>query len=323
MISFASSSTTNEANRAGRSRALSLDASIEIIIWCDDMSRLAFGTAPLGGLFGAVSDETARATVDAAWSVGIRHFDTAPLYGSGLAASRLGTALAGRPRDEYTISTKVGRVLVPGEPDPHFAGAPPLTPVFDFSAAAVRRCLAESMRRLQQERIDVALLHDPEQQLDDARRAIEIVRELVPAVGVGTNVVATAQRLVERGEIDVVLLAGRYTLLDRSAGDDLLPLCAERGVPVLAAGVFNSGVLAGGDTFDYETAPPAIVGRARELGETCARHGVPLAAAAVQFPARHPAVASVLVGCSAPAHVDEDVRLATLDVPDALWDELA
>jgi D-threo-aldose 1-dehydrogenase len=287
------------------------------------MSRLALGTAPLGGLFGAVSDETARATVDAAWSVGIRHFDTAPLYGSGLAESRLGTALAGRPRDEYTISTKVGRVLVPGEPDPHFAGAPPLTPVFDFSAAAVRRCLAESMRRLQQERIDVALLHDPEQQLDDARRAIEIVRELVPAVGVGTNVVATAQRLVERGEIDVVLLAGRYTLLDRSAGDDLLPLCAERGVPVLAAGVFNSGVLAGGTTFDYATASADVLARRDALAALCARFDVPLAAAAIQFPLRHPAVTSIVVGARSPDEIVDDARLLDAPIPGELWAELA
>src|SRR4051812_24513827 len=192
------------------------------------MPRIGLGTAPLAGLFDGVSEEAARATIDAAWSLGIRWFDTAPLYGSGLAEARLGAALAERPREEYTLSTKVGRVLVPGEPDPNFVGSPPLRPVFDFSPAAVRRSLAESLERLQHDRVDIALLHDPEQQLDDARRAIGVLRELVPVVGVGTNVVETARLLVERGEIDVVLLAGRYTLLDDSAGEELLPLCADR-----------------------------------------------------------------------------------------------
>src|SRR4051794_27127193 len=134
------------------------------------MSRIGLGTAPLAGLFDGVSEQEARATVDEAWAHGIRFFDTAPLYGSGLAESRIGAALAGRPRDEYTLSTKVGRVLVPGEPDPHFVGSRPLTPVFDFSPAAVRRSLAESLERLQHDRLDIALLHDPEQHLDDARR---------------------------------------------------------------------------------------------------------------------------------------------------------
>jgi D-threo-aldose 1-dehydrogenase len=289
------------------------------------MSRipLGLGTAPLGGLFVAVDDETAAATVEAAWSVGIRHFDTAPLYGSGLAESRLGAALAGRPRDELTLSTKVGRSLVPGEPDDHFVDAPPLEPVFDFSPAAVRRSLAESLERLQQHRVDIALLHDPEDHLDEARRAIDAARELVPTVGVGTNVVATAQALVERGEVDVVLLAGRYTLLDRSAGDELLPLCAERGVPVHAAGVFNSGVLAGGTTFDYAPAAPEVLARRDVLADVCARHGVPLAAAAIQFPLQHAAVQSVVVGARSPAEIEEDARLLDMTIPNALWTELS
>lgn len=286
------------------------------------LPQLGLGTAPLGGLFGAVDDETARATIDAAWSAGVRHFDTAPLYGSGVAESRLGSALAGRPRDEYTISTKVGRLLVPGTPDPRFAGAPRLAPVFDFSPDAVRRSLTESLARLQHGRIDIALLHDPEQHLDDARRAIDTARALVPTVGVGTNVVATAKLLVERGEIDIVLLAGRYTLLDRSAADELLPLCAERRVPVHAAGVFNSGVLAGGSTFDYATAPRDVLARRDELAVPCERYAVPLAAAAIQFPLRHPAVTSIVVGARSPDEITDDVRLLGMPLPDALWDEL-
>jgi D-threo-aldose 1-dehydrogenase len=286
------------------------------------MSRLGLGTAPLGGLFDGVSDETAHATVDAAWSVGVRHFDTAPLYGSGLAESRLGAALAGRRRNEYTLSTKVGRVLVPGEPDPRFVGSPALTPVFDFSPAAVRRSLADSLERLRLDRIDIALLHDPEAHLDEARRAIDVARELAPTVGVGTNVVATAAQLVERGEIDVVLLAGRYTLLDRSAGDELLPLCAERGVPVHAAGVFNSGVLAGGNTFDYATASPRVLARRDELAALCAQFDAPLAAAALQVPLRHAAVTSIVVGARSPAEIAEDARLLDVGLPDELWDKL-
>jgi D-threo-aldose 1-dehydrogenase len=286
-------------------------------------SQLGLGTAPLGGLFEVVDDDTATATVDAAWAAGIRHFDTAPLYGSGLAEARLGSALVDRPRDEFTISTKVGRVLVPGSPDPHFVGAPTLKPVFDFAPAAVRRSLKESLRRLQQDHVDVALLHDPDDHLDDARRAIEAARDLVPTVGVGTNVVATAHRLVEQGDVDVLLLAGRYTLLDHTAGDELLPLCAERGVPVHAAGVFNSGVLVGGTTFDYATASPEVLARRDALARLCARHGVPLAAAAIQFPLRHPAVHSVIVGARSAAEIRGDASLLELEIPHSLWAELA
>jgi D-threo-aldose 1-dehydrogenase len=286
-------------------------------------TELALGTAPLGGLFERVDDDVATETVHAAWSVGIRHFDTAPLYGSGLAETRLGNALVGRPRGAFRVSTKVGRLLAPGAPDPNFVGAPPLKPVFDFSPAAVRRSLTESLERLQLDRVDVALLHDPENHLDQARRAIEAAREFAPTVGVGTNVVATAQLLVERGEVDVVLLAGRYTLLDRSAGDELLPLCAARGVPVHAAGIFNSGVLAGGTTFDYATAPPRVLALREALARVCEGHGVPLAAAAIQFPLRHAAVESVVVGARSAAEIREDARLIDLPVAPALWDELA
>ena len=285
-------------------------------------SKLGLGTAPLAGLFEAVSPDQARATVDRAWELGVRHFDTAPLYGSGLAEERLGAALAARPRDEYTISTKVGRVLVPGRPSSHFIGAPPLEAVFDYTPDGIRRSLAGSLERLQLERVDVVLLHDPEEHMGDTRRAVDVVRELAHWVGVGTNVAATAAELVARGEIDVVLLAGRYTLLDRTAADELLPLCAERGVPVLAAGVFNSGVLAGGSTFEYEDAADAILVRRRALETMCAPYDVPLAAAALQFPLRHPAVESVVVGARSAAEIEEDVRLLDVPVPDALWSEI-
>lgn len=285
-------------------------------------SRLGLGTGPLAGLFEAVSADAARATVDRAWEMGVRYFDTAPLYGSGLAEQRLGAALAARPRDEYTVSTKVGRVLGPGDPSPHFVDAPPLGAVFDYTPDGIRHSLAGSLERLGLDRVDGVLLHDPEEHMDETRRAADAVRELARWIGVGTNSAATAAVLVARGEVDVVLLAGRYTLLDRSADDELLPLCAERGVPVLAAGVFNSGVLAGGSTFDYESASDGILARRRALETTCARYDVPLAAAALQFPLRHPAVVSVVVGARSPEEVEEDAQLLELPVPDALWAEI-
>ncbi len=283
---------------------------------------LGLGTGPLGGLFEDVSAQAADHTVDAAWSLGVRFFDTAPLYGSGLAEERLGLALSRRPREEYTISTKVGRVLRPGVAPPEFRGAPPLEPVFDFSADGIRRSLAGSLERLRLDAVDLVLLHDPEKHMEEARSAVETARELAPRIGVGTTVVQTGITFVERGDADVVLLAGRLTLLDRSAADELLPLCAERGVELVAAGVFNSGVLAGDTMFDYRTAPPAVLERRRRLDEACARHEVPLAAAAIQFPLRHPAVTSILVGARTPEEISEDIRLLDHPVPDELWSEL-
>jgi len=286
------------------------------------LPRLGLGTAALAGLYADVSAASARATVDAAWSAGIRYFDTAPLYGSGLAEERLGQALSARPRKEFVISTKVGRVLRSGRPSRHFVGARPFAPVFDYSRDGVRHSLAESLERLQLERVDIAFLHDPDRHIDEARRSIDAVRELAPHVGVGTNDVETALAFVDAGEVDVVLLAGRYTLLDRSAERELLPICAERGLPVVAAGVFNSGVLAGGATFDYESAPADILERRDALEAACARYAVPLAAAAIQFPLRHPAVESILVGARSRGEIRTDARLLADAVPDELWSEL-
>jgi D-threo-aldose 1-dehydrogenase len=291
------------------------------MIFGKNVHRLGFGASALGGLYSDVSAESAFETVDAAWRLGLRHFDTAPMYGSGLAELRLGEALAGRPRHAYTVSTKVGIRLEPGRPNPLF-GAPPLGPVFDFSPDAIRRSHVESLERLGLEHVDVLLLHDPDDHLEEARRALDTMRELAPIVGVGTNSLATATAFVEAGDVDVVLLAGRHTLLERAAGDFLLPLCAERGVPVVAGGVFNSGLLAGGATFHYTAAPPEIVARRDELERICARHGVPLAAAALQFPLRHEAVTSIVVGARSAAEIEEDVRLFDLPIPDELWAEL-
>jgi len=266
------------------------------------MTRLGLGT----GMHSSVS------AVVAAWELGIRAFDTAPFYRLGQSERELGAALRARTRtrSEYTLSTKVGRLLRDGEA------------VFDFSPAGIRMSFAESLERLGHDAVDTLLLHDPEDHMEEASRALEAARALAPVVGVGTNYVAVALELVQRGEVDVVMLAGRYTLLDRSGGDELLPLCLERGVPVLAAGAFNSGVLAGGSTFDYAAAPADVLARRDALSEACARRGVPLAAAAIQFPLRHPAVVSVVVGARSAAEIEDDARLLDVAIPDELWPEL-
>jgi D-threo-aldose 1-dehydrogenase len=278
--------------------------------------RLGLGCAPLGGLYSPVSEDDARETLDRAWELGVRAFDTAPLYGSGLSEQRVGAALRERPRHQFTLSTKVGRLLRAGEP------------VFDFSYDGALRSLEESLERLGLDRVDLVLIHDPDDHADEAMAgaypALERLRAegVVGAIGVGMNQWEIPARFVRETDVDCVLLAGRYTLLDRSGERELLPLCAERNVDVIAAGVFNSGVLAGDTHYDYAPAPPEVLERARKLAETCARHGVPLEAAAVQFPLRHPAVTRVLVGCRTAAEVEEDVRLAALDLPEELWADL-
>jgi D-threo-aldose 1-dehydrogenase len=283
---------------------------------------IGLGTAPIGGLYAPVGDETAHATLERAWELGVRMFDTAPFYGSGLAERRLGAFLAGKPRDAFTVSTKVGRVLGPDAHD--WEGA-----YFDFSPDAVRRSLEESLERLGLDRVDVALVHDPDDHYDEALRgAFPTLRQLrdegvAGAIGAGMNQTAMLARFAREADPDCFLVAGRWTVLDRSAGDELLPLCIDRGIGVIAGGVFNSGVLAGGDTFDYSAAPPDVFARVAALRATCARHDVPLAAAAVQFPSRHPAVERVIVGCRSPEEIEEDVHLSELEIPTALWEELA
>ena len=298
-------------------------------------SGLVFGGAPIGGLYAPVSDETAAETLAAAWTAGIRTFDTAPHYGAGLSERRIGQFLADRPREEFAVSTKVGRLLVPAAGDTEgaegFYGTPPLTRIRDYSRDGVLRSLEESLRRLGLDRVDIALIHDPDDSLpqaaDRAYPALAGLRDqgTVRAVGAGMNSAAALAWLVERCDLDCVLVAGRYTLLDDSAAELLFPLCQRRGVTVLAAGLFNSGILADPDdgaTYDYAPAPPATLARARRLRDACARHGVPLAAAALQFTLRHPAVAAAVVGFRTPEEVAADVAYLSTHIPDALWAEL-
>ncbi|HST65908.1 MAG TPA: aldo/keto reductase [Mycobacteriales bacterium] len=298
------------------------------------VDRIGFGGAAIGGLYEPVGEQQAAGTLAAAWSAGTRFFDTAPHYGAGLAERRLGAFLRTRPRDDYVVSTKVGRLLEPtdgpGEPDV-FRGAPALVRRRDYSADGVRRSVAASLERTGLDRFDVLLIHDPdehwEQALSGAYPALERMRAegTVRAIGAGMNQTAMLVRFVRETDVDCVLVAGRYSLLDRSAAAELLPLCQQRGVGVLVGGVFNSGILAapGPDaTYDYRPAPAAVLDRAVALRDRCAAYGVPLAAAALQFPLRHPAVTGIVVGARSAAEVEANAALATLPVPAELWAEL-
>ena len=298
---------------------------------------LGLGCAQLGNLFRALSDDTARAIVDTAWERGIRYFDTAPHYGLGLSERRLGAALAARPRDEYVISTKVGRLLVDnpggaGERDTEGFDVP-RTHVRrrDYSRDGVLRSLESSLERLGTDRIDIAFVHDPEDHVEEALAgalpALVELREqgVLEGVGLGMNFAGVLAEFVRRADVDTVMIAGRYTLLEQPALDELLPLCEKRGVAVMAAGVFNTGILASptpGDTYDYESAPPELVHRAVRIAAVCARHGVELPQAAIALPAMHPAVASVVLGASSPEQVHANADRAATPVPPALWAEL-
>lgn len=305
------------------------------------LSRLGFGGAAIGNLFTALDDETAAAAVNAAWDNGIRYFDTAPHYGLGLSERRIGEALRGRPREQYVLSTKVGRILEPVDSRGHdgvgrdaeggFDVPAAHVRRWDFSADGVRRSIEESLERLGLDRIDVVYIHDPddhvEEAISQAYPALAELREqgVVSAIGVGMNQTAVPTRFVRETDIDVVLLAGRYTLLDRAGADELLPAAVERGVKVVLGGVFNSGLLADprtAATYDYQPAPPDLVRRALEIEEVCEEYDVPLRAAALQFGFGHPAVASVLVGIRSPEQARDCAAMAGVTVPETLWSRL-
>ena len=294
-----------------------------------------FGGAPIGGLYAPVSGEVAAATLEAAWAAGIRAFDTAPHYGVGLSEQRIGDFLAGRCRDDFMVATKIGRLLVPtaGAVDgaEHFYGTPSRSRVRDYSADGTLRSLADSLRRLRLDRVDIALIHDPDENLAAALEgAYPVLARLraegaVGAIGVGVNSTSVAEWFVSRCDLDCVLIAGRYTLLDDSAARSLFPLCLSRGVAVLAAGVFNSGILADprdGARYDYAPAGPGVLARARRIRDVCSQYGVPVAAAALRYVLRHPAVTAAVVGARAPEEIRADAGYLATAIPDSLWADL-
>ncbi|WP_034275553.1 aldo/keto reductase [Actinospica robiniae] len=301
------------------------------------VTGLSFGAAGIGNLFAPVTDQAAEGAIAAAWEAGIRSFDTAPHYGLGLSERRLGRALSRHPRDYYTLSTKVGRVLErvqhPDGDDLANGFAVPVTHRrrWDFSADGVVRSLADSLRRLGLDRIDVVYLHDPDehavQALDEAYPALEKLRAegVIGAIGIGMNQAALPARFVRETDIDVVLLAGRYTLLDQSGLDELLPAALERGVSVVVGGAFNSGILADphrAATYDYGAVPKDVLTRALRMQVVCEKHGSTLRAAALQFPAGHSAVSSVLIGARSAGEVRDAVQQAAAVVPPQAWHEL-
>ena len=309
------------------------------------LPRLGMGTAAIGNLYHTVSDSEARATIAAAVEAGIGYFDTAPHYGFGLAERRLGEALAETDAGRRAIvSTKVGRLLAPttASGTRHgFVDADPFEPVFDYRADAINRSHEASLKRLRRDRVEILLAHDLGEMthgaehahhrrafLDGGYAAMRALRDTgaVDAIGIGVNEVAICLDLLPRVELDLILLAGRYTLLDRSAAETLFGLCAERGVRVIVGGPYNSGILAQDDLADarrlhYNYEPPSggVLAQARRLGEICASYGVPLPAAALQFPLRHPQVATVIPGMVGASQVRDTIARAAIPVPEALW----
>ncbi|MEU5165808.1 aldo/keto reductase [Streptomyces mutomycini] len=305
-----------------------------------EITELSFGAAAIGNLFTEVGPEQAAAAVGAAWDEGVRYFDTAPHYGLGLSERRLGEALRDRPRGSYAVSTKAGRLLDPLPPaetaarnglSEGFAVPHTHRRRWDFTADGIRRSVEDSLGRLGLDRVDIVYLHDPDDHGEAAFRegypALEKLRAegMVGAIGAGMNQTAMLTRFLRETDVDAVLCAGRFTLLDHSALDTLLPEAAARGRSVVVGGVFNSGLLADprpGSTYDYTAAPAAVLERAVRMRAVTERHGVPLRAAALHYPLRHPAVAGVLVGTRSPDEVRDAAAQLRNPVPDALWADL-
>jgi D-threo-aldose 1-dehydrogenase len=305
-----------------------------------EVPEFGLGCAPLGNLFRERTDEEVHDVLEAAWDLGVRHFDTAPHYGLGLSEIRLGRFLATKPREEFVVSTKVGRLLRPradwdgvSRDDQGFDVPGRLHRVWDVTPEGVRASLDESLERLGLARVDIAYLHDPEcSGLDGAvergMAALAGLRDegLVRAVGTGSMSAESLLRTVRTGLADLVMVANRYTLLDQSVAPEVLDACDEHGTRIVAAAVFNSGLLAGtptkDTTFDYADVPDEVLAKARRIDEVCAAHGVELPAAALRYPLLDRRVTAVVVGAGTPRHVRENVARSRAVVPDELWAEL-
>jgi len=300
-----------------------------------NLPEFFFGGAPIGGLYAPISDSDAFETLQTAWDAGVRAFDTAPHYGVGQSETRIGSFLAGRPRDSFVVCTKVGRRLILATGDVNgvddFYETPALSRVRDYSRDGVRATLEDSLRRLRLDRVDIALVHDPDDYMEEAVSSalpeLAALRDegIVGMIGAGMNSASALAWLIERSDLDCVLVAGRYTLLDHSAATELFPLCLERGVRVLAGGVFNSGILADPERnsrYDYAPASDAVREKVRHLRFVCQKYGVPVAAAAMRFTLRHPAVTSVVIGARSAAEIKADVGYLGTPVPGELFAEL-
>ena len=316
-----------------------------------EVTTLGFGGNAIGNLYAELDETAARDTVDAAFDLGIRYFDTAPLYGHGLSERRMGDQLRGRPRDEFVVSTKVGRLLRANGRAPArklslaeggiFENEMPFRPVFDFSYDATLRSFEDSLQRLGLVRIDVLLIHDADawthgERIGERLREVETgalkaLRRLkdervIDAFGAGVNQAEACERLMDIGAFDCFLLAGRYTLLEQGGLDSLLPRCSAEGVSIILGAPFNSGILVTGPgpdaRYNYAPAPPEVQDRVAAIDRICAAHGVPLAAAALQFVTGHPAVASVIPGARSRHEVEEIGRWMAMAIPAALWADL-
>lgn len=298
------------------------------------------GASSLGNLYQAIDDQQARATIDAAWDAGVRYFDTAPFYGFGLSERRLGDALRERSRDAFLLSTKVGRLLIPGEAElgrNGFLSPMPFEPKFDYTYDGVMRSFDASVQRLGLSRIDILLMHDigrvthgrdHERHFADAVsggfRAMEALRDqgAVSAIGLGVNEIEICADALEHADLDLFMVAGRYTLLNQGAGR-FFDRCLANNIGIVAAGVFNSGILAtgsaGGAHYDYEPAPAEIISRVSAIEAVCARFEVPLPAAAMQFVMRHPGTTTLVIGTGSPARVAQSLALRERSVPAEFW----
>jgi D-threo-aldose 1-dehydrogenase len=302
--------------------------------------RIGLGTAALGNFQEAISDDDAVAVIGRALADGVRYLDTAPLYGHGLAEQRLGRAVAATPRESLIVSTKVGRLLRDGAPRddsqyhdgiPYYRDVPSAGPMWDFSYDGIRRSVEESLLRTGLDRFDVLHLHDPDDHLAEASSAgYRALRDLkadgaVQAIGAGMNNSRPLADLVRACDLDLVLLAGRYTLLDQTAMNDLMPLCEQRGVSVVIGGVFNSGILVDpvpGAHFNYRPAAADVLAKASAIQAICRKHDVSVAAAALQFPLAHPRVCTVLVGPRTIDELETDLSLFDVEIPPRLWTDL-